>query len=265
MATTNTWDQVVNKITGVANRGAFSRTFTPSNSAQSASGGAGYYSSVYAACNGVSLNGNATPSQVLSGYTFYSKSLTRQSGSISVLNPSVHLTSSDSRGINITKTGWSVVNSDGGKRICLLIPSNGYYTTSQCIGISAIDFLNGICHNPNMVTGITSGSNSTTINTSTWTSSGDCIAIAVMSGCCSVSAHGDFSANVRILVNDADVRLAYKFGYRGESSSSNINAGCMAFSAPFVCPSGTRVYGRVEGVINANSTNHIILEVYTVS
>ena len=83
MATTNTWDQVVQKITGVANRGAFSRTFTPTTSQQSASGQAGYYSSVNAVCNAVSLSGNAGTGQVLSGYTFYNNSLTRQSGSMS--------------------------------------------------------------------------------------------------------------------------------------------------------------------------------------
>ena len=82
MATTNTWDQVIQKITGVVNRGGYSRTFTPTTSYQSASSAAGYYSSVSVACNVVSLSGNAGTGQVLSGYTFYSNSLTRQSGTM---------------------------------------------------------------------------------------------------------------------------------------------------------------------------------------
>ena len=81
----------------------------------------------------------------------------------------------------------------------------------------------------------------------------------------SVSADGDFSSNVRIIVNGADVSMHYRFGYRGESTSKNINAGCMAFSAPFVCPAGTQVYGLVESVVNANSLNHLILEIYTIT
>ena len=82
MATTNTWDQVVQKITGVVNRGGYSKTFTPTTSYQSASSGAGYYSSVSVACNAVSLSGNAGTGQVLSGYTFYNNSLTRQTGTM---------------------------------------------------------------------------------------------------------------------------------------------------------------------------------------
>ena len=82
MATTNTWDQVVSKITGVANRGAFSKTFSPSTSQQSASGQAGYYTSVSTVCNAVSLSGNASTSQVLTGRTFYTTSLTRQTGTM---------------------------------------------------------------------------------------------------------------------------------------------------------------------------------------
>ena len=82
MATTNTWDQVVQKITGVVNRGAFSKTFTPTTSQQNASGQAGYYTSVSTVCNAVSLSGNAGTGQVLSGYTFYNNSLTRRTGTM---------------------------------------------------------------------------------------------------------------------------------------------------------------------------------------
>ena len=82
MATTNTWDQVVQKITGVVNRGAFSKTYTPTTSRQTQNGSAGYYSSITTVCNAVSLSGNAGTGQVLSGYTFYSNSLTRQSGTM---------------------------------------------------------------------------------------------------------------------------------------------------------------------------------------
>ena len=82
MATTNTWDQVVSKITGVANRGAFSKTYTPSTSKQTANGSAGYYSSITTVCNAVSLSGNAATSQVLTGRTFYTTSLTRQTGTM---------------------------------------------------------------------------------------------------------------------------------------------------------------------------------------
>ena len=82
MATTYTWEQVVSAITGVANRGGYSKTFTPTTSYQSASSAAGYYSSVSVACNAVSLSGNAGTGQVLSGYTFYSNSLTRQTGTM---------------------------------------------------------------------------------------------------------------------------------------------------------------------------------------
>ena len=82
MATTNTWDQVVQKITGVANRGAFSKTYTPSTSRQTQNGSAGYYSSITTVCNAVSLTGNASTSHVLSGKTFYTTSLTRQTGTM---------------------------------------------------------------------------------------------------------------------------------------------------------------------------------------
>ena len=82
MATTNTWDQVVSKITGVANRGAFSKTYTPSTSRQTQNGSAGYYSSITTVCNAVSLSGNASTSQVLTGRTFYTTSLTKQTGTM---------------------------------------------------------------------------------------------------------------------------------------------------------------------------------------
>ena len=82
MATTNTWDQVVQKITGVVNRGAFSKTYTPSTSRQTQNGSAGYYSSITTVCNAVSLSGNASASHVLSGKTFYTTSLTRQTGTM---------------------------------------------------------------------------------------------------------------------------------------------------------------------------------------
>ena len=82
MATTNTWDQVVSKITGVANRGAFSKTYTPTTSRQTQNGSAGYYSSITTVCKAVSLSGNAGTGQVLSGYTFYNTSLTRQTGNM---------------------------------------------------------------------------------------------------------------------------------------------------------------------------------------
>ena len=82
MSTTYTWEQVVSAITGVVNRGGYSKTFTPTTSYQSASSAAGYYSSVSVACNAVSLSGNAGTGQVLSGYTFYSNSLTRQTGTM---------------------------------------------------------------------------------------------------------------------------------------------------------------------------------------
>ena len=82
MATTNTWDQVVQKITGVANRGSFSKTFTPSMNSQSQTGEAGYYSSVYAACNALELTGSATPAYVMSGYTFYNTNLSKKTGTM---------------------------------------------------------------------------------------------------------------------------------------------------------------------------------------
>ena len=82
MATTNTWNQVVSKITGVANRGAFSKTYTPTTSRQTQNGSAGYYSSITTVCNAVSLSGNASTSQVLTGRTFYTTSLTRQTGTM---------------------------------------------------------------------------------------------------------------------------------------------------------------------------------------
>ena len=82
MATTNTWDQVVSKITGVVNRGAFSKTYTPSTSRQTRNGSAGYYSSITTVCNAVSLSGNASTSQVLTGRTFYTTSLTKRTGTM---------------------------------------------------------------------------------------------------------------------------------------------------------------------------------------
>ena len=82
MSSTYTWAQVVTAITGVANRGAFSKTYTPTTSRQTQNGSAGYYSSITTVCNAVSLSGNAGTGQVLSGYTFYSNSLTRQTGTM---------------------------------------------------------------------------------------------------------------------------------------------------------------------------------------
>ena len=82
MATTNTWNDIVSILKGVSNKGVFSITFTPANTAQSVSWDAGYYSQVVAGCNAVGLSGNASTGQVLSGYTFYSNSLTLQSGSM---------------------------------------------------------------------------------------------------------------------------------------------------------------------------------------
>ena len=135
MATTYTWDQVVNAITGVVNRGSFSRTFTPTTSAQSHSGSAGYYSSVYTACNAVSLSGDASTSQVLTGRTFYTTSLTRQTGSmVNVPNTSsVTLTSADGRKCLNAREVWTVANSDGQRCICLECPMTGYYTDTSII------------------------------------------------------------------------------------------------------------------------------------
>ena len=82
MSSTYTWAQVVSAITGVANRGAFSKTYTPTTSRQTQNGSAGYYSSITTVCNAVSLSGNAGTGQVLSGYTFYNTSLTRQTGTM---------------------------------------------------------------------------------------------------------------------------------------------------------------------------------------
>ena len=82
MSNTYTWAQVVSAITGVANRGAFSKTYTPTTSRQTQNGSAGYYSSITTVCNAVSLTGNAGTGQVLSGYTFYNTSLTRQTGTM---------------------------------------------------------------------------------------------------------------------------------------------------------------------------------------
>ena len=82
MSSTYTWAQVVSAITGVANRGAFSKTYTPTASRQTQNGSAGYYSSITTVCNAVSLSGNAGTGQVLSGYTFYNTSLTRQTGTM---------------------------------------------------------------------------------------------------------------------------------------------------------------------------------------
>ena len=132
---TATWDEVVSAITGVKNRGSFSRTFTPTMNAQSQTGEAGYYSSVYVACNSAVLNGNAGTSQVLSGRTFYTTSLTRQTGSmVNVPNTSsVTLTSTDGRKCLNAREVWSVTNSDGQRCICLECPTTGYYTNTSII------------------------------------------------------------------------------------------------------------------------------------
>ena len=82
MSTTNTWSQVVQKITGVENKGAFSKTYTPSTSKQTANGSAGYYSSIPTTCNAVSLSGNASTSHVLNGKTFYTTSLSKKTGTM---------------------------------------------------------------------------------------------------------------------------------------------------------------------------------------
>ena len=132
---TATWDEVVSAITGVKNRGSFSKTFTPTMSAQSQTGEAGYYSSVYVACNGAGLSGNAGASQVLSGYTFYSNSLTRQNGAmINVPNTSsVTLTAADGRKILNAREVWVIANSDGVRRVCFECPTTGYYTNTSIV------------------------------------------------------------------------------------------------------------------------------------
>lgn len=142
MATTYTWDEVVEKITGVVNRGSFSKTFTPTSSSQSSSSGAGYYSSVYTACNAVSLSGNASTSQVLSGYTFYSNSLTRQSGAmVNVPNTSsVTLTATDGRKCLNAREIWTLANTDGQRCVCLECPTTGYYTNTTIIRTPTSNF-----------------------------------------------------------------------------------------------------------------------------
>ena len=136
---TATWDEVVSAITGVKNRGSFSKTFTPTMNAQSQTGEAGYYSSVYVACNGAGLSGNAGTSQVLSGYTFYSNSLTRQNGAmINVPNTSsVTLTAADGRKILNAREVWVIANSDGVRRVCFECPTTGYYTDISIVACPA--------------------------------------------------------------------------------------------------------------------------------
>lgn len=143
MSTTYTWDQVVSAITGVVNRGNFSRIFTPTMNAQSQSGDAGYYSSVYTACNGVGLSGDAITSHVLGGSTFYSNSLTKQTGTM--INAEDYknatLTSVDGRPVLVQtlQSGdskvWCLNNSDGVSRLCIQVPREGFYSGTCCIGV----------------------------------------------------------------------------------------------------------------------------------
>ena len=165
---TATWDEVVSAITGVKNRGSFSRTFTPTASAQSTSGQAGYYSSVYTACNAVSLTGNAPASYVFSGYTFYSNSLTRQTGTMAdaAAYKTANLTAADSRPVLVQTLQpgdskvWCIKNSDGVSRLCIQVPKEGFYNGSCCVAVATSTVAS-------LVTGGTAGTVNLT-NTGGW-------------------------------------------------------------------------------------------------
>lgn len=72
------------KLTGsMTNNGAVSKTITPSTSAQSYTIPAGYHNgSGKVTVSAVSLSGNATAAQVLTGRTFYTTSLTKATGTM---------------------------------------------------------------------------------------------------------------------------------------------------------------------------------------
>lgn len=83
----------------------------------------------------VILSGTASAEHVLEGRTFYTSSLTKQSGNMPNVPASsgITLTSSDGRKILNAREVWITNNSDGIKRICLECPTTGYYTSQSII------------------------------------------------------------------------------------------------------------------------------------
>ena len=271
MATTNTWDQVVSAITGVKNRGSFSRTFTPTMSAQSQTGEAGYYSSVYVACNGAGLSGNAGPSQVLSGYTFYNNSLTRQNGAmINVPSGAAFtLTSTDRRKIIFCNAKWITTNSDGTRRICLQCPTTGYYTNTTVITTDAPvqDWLRDFT----VVRAQLSNSNilwngGQSLETNHYTVPANGLYIVAMAAVISfdqeyVDDNYTDRTQARILLNGADISLSYRFSHPGQ----NIAGGAaMAFSNPFTAPAGWDIFAAVQGNLRQNAPQHLFCIVYEI-
>lgn len=87
----------------------------------------------------VILSGTASAEYVLEGRTFYTSSLTKQSGNMPNVPASsgITLTSSDGRKILNAREVWITNNSDGIKRICLECPTTGYYTSQSIIATPA--------------------------------------------------------------------------------------------------------------------------------
>ena len=136
MTSTYTWAQVVSKIKGVANKGSYSKTFTPSTSKQTASSGAGYYSSISLTCNAVSLSGNATAAQVLTGKTFYNTTLSKVTGTIPIINKQATYGSAPTNGVYTTSDViYSSGNGDGtGVYLYMKMPKHtAYYQNVQWI------------------------------------------------------------------------------------------------------------------------------------
>lgn len=82
LTSSSTWSNITSAIIGVANKGSYSKTFTPTTSKQTASSGAGWYSGISLSCDPVNLSGNASNGHVLSGKTYYNTSLTKQTGTM---------------------------------------------------------------------------------------------------------------------------------------------------------------------------------------
>ena len=268
---TATWDEVVTAITGVKNRGSFSKTFTPTMSAQSVTGEAGYYSSVYAACNSAGLSGNAPASYVLSGYTFYSNSLTKHSGSMLDVQTTsgATLTSSDKRKILWCSAKWITTNSDGVRRICLQCPRTGYYTNTTVITTDAAvqdwlyDFTQVRAHLSNS-NAIWNGGQSLETNHYTVPANG----LYIVGLAAVISFDQEYSddnytdrSQARILLNGADVSLNYRFSHPGQDISGGA---AMAFSNPFTAPAGWDIWGAVQGNLRQNAPQHLFCIVYEI-
>lgn len=227
MSTTWTWTQVVNAIKGVVNRGAVSKEFTPSASEQTYTVPKGYHNgSGVVKCKAISLTGNASTAHVLSGITYYSNSLTLQTGTMP--NRSSMSTSGAMR-INPdwpncpifegSSTQWSWDNNRGS--YLAVCPPYGYYpgSGSGYVGIPASslgtagtgDILSGKTATSQNGYGITGTIPNRTSNTGT--------ANLSWAGDSNGSPYNGTSAPPYMTTSGDQLRVKIPYGYYGSGSS----------------------------------------------